>query len=98
MCLHAMCMACSPGKHTHNGWDLHKCGVVRTRQHPFQNQFIKSNYDQLVHVCTWLRCTCPCRLKEGETKKKRRFQSQSMAKKDRLKYYELILKRLEEFM
>ena len=39
-----------------------------------------------------------CRLREGETKKKRKFQSQSTAKKDRHKYYELILKRLEEFM
>lgn len=42
--------------------------------------------------------TCPCRLKEGDMKKKRKFYSQSAAKKDRQKYYELILKRLEEFM
>ena len=46
-------------------------------------------------VCT---CTCPYRLKEGEMKKKRKFHSQSTAKKERQKYYELILKKLEEFM
>ena len=39
-----------------------------------------------------------CRLRESEIKKKRKFHSQSAAKKDRQKYYELILKKLEEFM
>ena len=51
--------------------------------------------------CMYLGLVCvrvPCRLKEGEVKKKRKFHSQSAAKKDRQKYYELILKRLEEFM
>ena len=51
--------------------------------------------------CMYLGLVCVrvhCRLKEGEVKKKRKFHSQSAAKKDRQKYYELILKRLEEFM
>lgn len=55
--------------------------------------------DCSVVVCVCVRdCAMPCRLRDGETKKKRKFHSQSTAKKDRQKYYELILKRLEEFM
>ena len=43
-------------------------------------------------------CSVLHRLREGEMKKKRKFQSQSTAKKEKQKYYELILKKLEAFM
>jgi hypothetical protein len=50
------------------------------------------------HVAPYMVHGLLSRLKESEIKKKRKFHSQSAAKKDRQKYYELILKKLEEFI
>ena len=43
-------------------------------------------------------CLLYCRLLESERKKKRKFHSGSSALKERLKYYDLILKRLQGFI
>lgn len=43
-------------------------------------------------------CLPYCRLLESERKKKRKFHSGSSALKERLKYYDLILKRLQGFI
>lgn len=42
--------------------------------------------------------THPCRLLDWERKKKKKFHQGSSALKERLKYYELILKRLQGFI
>ena len=49
-------------------------------------------------LCELYGMLCCCRLRESEMKKKRKFHSQSSAKKDRQKYFELILKNLEEYI
>jgi hypothetical protein len=54
--------------------------------------------DKYKHVAPYMVHGLLTRLRESEIKKKRKFHSQSAAKKDRQKYYELILKKLEEFM
>jgi hypothetical protein len=54
--------------------------------------------DKYKHVAPYMVHGLLARLRESENKKKRKFHSQSAAKKDRQKYYELILKKLEEFM
>ena len=46
--------------------------------------------------CVLQYTTIIYRLRENEMKKKRKFHSQSTTKKDRLKYFELILKKLED--
>ena len=38
------------------------------------------------------------RLKEAETKKKKMFELKSSAKKEQKKYYEMVLKKLEDFV
>lgn len=38
------------------------------------------------------------RLKEAERKKKKMFELKSSAKKEQKKYYEMILRKLEDFM
>jgi hypothetical protein len=70
--------------------------LVSSLSLPLSTDLHGSSFDTDLRVCVSILLYC--RLRESENKKKRKFHSQSAAKKDRQKYYELILKKLEEFM
>ena len=64
------------------------------------NLLYGNHANSMIHVrlnATHL-CLLYCRLLESERKKKRKFHSGSSALKERLKYYDLILKRLQGFI